>query len=72
MTSKTPTHDQYGLPLGVATFRSEQVAVLLSATPRQLRRWRTGPEPILPAIHPAGPKSSPLYTRAALIAFLSR
>jgi hypothetical protein len=76
MPSKTKTPpqevDDFGLPIGVATFRPDQVAAMLSVTPRQLKRWRIGEEPILPAIHPAGPKSSPLYTRAALIKFLSK
>lgn len=68
----TPTgFDDYGLPIGVAMFPAEEVAKLLSVTPRQLKRWRLSDPPVLKAINPAGPKSPAMYTRGELVRFLS-
>lgn len=64
--------DDYGLPVGVVVFSEQQVSEMFSLTKRQLRRYRTGDNPTLPAFRPAGPASPPMYRRADLIAWLSR
>jgi hypothetical protein len=74
MPSKTttPPTDDYGLPLGVVVFSEQQVSEMFSLSKRQLRRYRTGPNPVLPAFRPSGPTSPPMYRRSDLIAWLSR
>ncbi|KAA1423186.1 helix-turn-helix domain-containing protein [Nocardioides antri] len=67
-----PQVDDFGLPVGVVLFSEEQVATMFSLTKRQLRRYRTGVDPVLPAFRPSGPTSPPMYRRADLIAWLSR
>ena len=75
MPRKTPKpaddFDDHGLPLGIAMFPAEEVAKLLSVTPRQLKRWRLSQPPVLRAEHPAGPKSPAMYRRTELVRFLS-
>lgn len=71
----TPTplqFDEHGLPLGVAMFPAEEVAKLLSVTPRQLKRWRLSNPPVLRAEHPSGPKAPALYRRSELVRFLTK
>lgn len=65
-------NDDYGLPVGVVVFTEPQVKQMFSLTSRQLRRYRTGPDPVLPAFRPSGPTSPPMYRRSDLIAWLSR
>jgi hypothetical protein len=67
-----PQVDDYGLPPGVVVFSEQQVSEMFSLTKRQLRRYRTGPDPVLPAFRPSGPVSPPMYRRSDLLAYLSR
>lgn len=67
-----PQVDEYGLPLGVVVFTEEQVSEMFNLSRRQLRRYRTGSDPVLPAFRPSGPKSPPRYRRVDLIAYLTR
>lgn len=67
-----PNIDDHGLPVGVLVFSEQQVSEMFSLTKRQLRRYRTGPDPVLAAFRPSGPTSPPMYRRADLIAWLSR
>ena len=67
-----PHSDDFGLPVGVLVFSEPQVKQMFSLTSRQLRRYRTGDNPVLPAFRPSGPTSPPMYRRADLIAWLSR
>lgn len=64
--------DDHGLPVGVVLFSEAQVSEMFSLSRRQLRRYRSGANPTLPAFRPAGPASPPMYRRADLIAWLQR
>lgn len=67
-----PQVDDYGLPVGVVVFSEQQVSEMFSLSKRQLRRYRTGRDPVLPAFRPSGPASPPMYRRSDLVEWLER